>query len=140
MKTQTSFFGSVVDANIGDEVRITVIATGFEKTKAAQTNLPKGAQPGVGYRYAPQGQITRDYAPVHPSLQGMREVVVGGTHGGASHEEDVPIHVDSSEPMHDSGAHGSGPTQIHPSQSQVCLLYTSPSPRDATLSRMPSSA
>ena len=26
------------------------------------------------------------------------------------------------------------------SQSKVCLLYTSPSPRDATLSRMPSSA
>ena len=30
----------------------------------------------------------------------------------------------------------------HPPQSKdtVCLLYTSPSPRDATLSRMPSSA
>ena len=27
-----------------------------------------------------------------------------------------------------------------PAQSQGCLLYTSPSPRDATLSRMPSSA
>ena len=27
-----------------------------------------------------------------------------------------------------------------PAKSQVCLLYTSPSPRDATLSRMPSSA
>ena len=25
-------------------------------------------------------------------------------------------------------------------QSSICLLYTSPSPRDATLSRMPSSA
>ena len=25
-------------------------------------------------------------------------------------------------------------------QSEICLLYTSPSPRDATLSRMPSSA
>ena len=30
---------------------------------------------------------------------------------------------------------------IHPSDAYiVCLLYTSPSPRDATLSRMPSSA
>ena len=28
----------------------------------------------------------------------------------------------------------------HPEQSTDCLLYTSPSPRDATLSRMPSSA
>ena len=31
------------------------------------------------------------------------------------------------------------PTRIT-SQSSTCLLYTSPSPRDATLSRMPSSA
>ena len=29
---------------------------------------------------------------------------------------------------------------MSPSQDTVCLLYTSPSPRDATLSRMPSSA
>ena len=28
----------------------------------------------------------------------------------------------------------------HPKVTQACLLYTSPSPRDATLSRMPSSA
>ena len=28
----------------------------------------------------------------------------------------------------------------HPQQTLACLLYTSPSPRDATLSRMPSSA
>ena len=29
---------------------------------------------------------------------------------------------------------------LHLAQSKDCLLYTSPSPRDATLSRMPSSA
>ena len=29
---------------------------------------------------------------------------------------------------------------IHDGEIAVCLLYTSPSPRDATLSRMPSSA
>ena len=28
----------------------------------------------------------------------------------------------------------------HPEVARTCLLYTSPSPRDATLSRMPSSA
>ena len=28
----------------------------------------------------------------------------------------------------------------HPALNKACLLYTSPSPRDATLSRMPSSA
>ena len=30
--------------------------------------------------------------------------------------------------------------QHHTDQCDICLLYTSPSPRDATLSRMPSSA
>ena len=29
---------------------------------------------------------------------------------------------------------------IEPANNKICLLYTSPSPRDATLSRMPSSA
>ena len=29
---------------------------------------------------------------------------------------------------------------VHGDASSICLLYTSPSPRDATLSRMPSSA
>ena len=31
-------------------------------------------------------------------------------------------------------------TYLHPDDYYICLLYTSPSPRDATLSRMPSSA
>ena len=33
-----------------------------------------------------------------------------------------------------------GETWYHSDAYQTCLLYTSPSPRDATLSRMPSSA
>ena len=34
-----------------------------------------------------------------------------------------------------------GPERFTPeAQAWICLLYTSPSPRDATLSRMPSSA
>ena len=35
---------------------------------------------------------------------------------------------------------GLTPTAVNGTTSQGCLLYTSPSPRDATLSRMPSSA
>ena len=31
-------------------------------------------------------------------------------------------------------------SEIHPDYYQICLLYTSPSPRDGLLSRMPSSA
>ena len=33
-----------------------------------------------------------------------------------------------------------GPAPFTATQDGICLLYTSPSPRDATLSRMPSSA
>ena len=37
-------------------------------------------------------------------------------------------------------AGGISPTRYWPKELYACLLYTSPSPRDATLSRMPSSA
>ena len=47
-------------------------------------------------------------------------------------------------PLHVSLAWGSGSGSMHTDlvrgQAYICLLYTSPSPRDATLSRMPSSA
>ena len=33
-----------------------------------------------------------------------------------------------------------GPRAVREASAMICLLYTSPSPRDATLSRMPSSA
>ena len=57
-----------------------------------------------------------------------------------------------SSPLHDIDPYGDDPTgvwfnRIHTFEveseingSKTCLLYTSPSPRDATLSRMPSSA
>ena len=35
---------------------------------------------------------------------------------------------------------GVEPVVVHGGGPEICLLYTSPSPRDATLSRMPSSA
>ena len=49
------------------------------------------------------------------------------------HAEQVPVHL-----VADGGQqHRASYRNINP---QACLLYTSPSPRDATLSRMPSSA
>ena len=38
------------------------------------------------------------------------------------------------------GSGGRSYIETQAAQASVCLLYTSPSPRDATLSRMPSSA
>ena len=58
----------------------------------------------------------------------------------------LPILVTSKLPVLIRGRHGIGKSQIVFQLGEklglpvICLLYTSPSPRDATLSRMPSSA
>ena len=44
------------------------------------------------------------------------------------------------EDLEASGQLKPGGTIVEPTSGNTCLLYTSPSPRDATLSRMPSSA
>ena len=41
---------------------------------------------------------------------------------------------------HDVAAAGWNPDETRDFMPQICLLYTSPSPRDGLLSRMPSSA
>ena len=89
----------------------------------------------------------------HNSLSGSirpADVDSGGYHGPlAGEDHHFPLHGSY---MH----HGMGPPptmqHVHPTSMSVtwpkaygghggtCLLYTSPSPRDATLSRMPSSA
>ncbi len=72
-------FGAVIDPNIGDTVRITVIATGFEQSRVARRQVETGqmvpgrpvqqpqpqrrpVQPGSGMTGEPQqGQQSRDY-------------------------------------------------------------------------------
>ena len=46
------------------------------------------------------------------------------------------VEVEIGGEMHEVLAHVSGKMRMH----YICLLYTSPSPRDRSLSRMPSSA
>ena len=90
-------FGSVIDANIGDEVRITVIATGFDRsvqlvpepepprprtTMASSTvakvasapTAPSSAQ--IALPYDQQTQITREYPPP-PAPAPARPPMVG---------------------------------------------------------------
>ena len=55
--------------------------------------------------------------------------VLEGEDSEAASEEEVESELD-----------GNYEQQRHEKSSSRCLLYTSPSPRDATLSRMPSSA
>ena len=62
--------------------------------------------------------------------------------------DNISFSVDRGSDMIILGHHGAGKTsilnwifgQVKGSGDMICLLYTSPSPRDATLSRMPSSA
>ena len=72
--------------------------------------------------------------------------------GGLSAIQDITFHLDSKELLGVIGPNGAGKTTlmrtitgIYQSQKgsielEGCLLYTSPSPRDRTRSRMPSSA
>ena len=72
------------------------------------------------------------------AVQGNRSAIVAGTEGPTMTEGDFPFR--------NFTIRGDGYDQdevdayVEELQSEVCLLYTSPSPRDATLSRMPSSA
>ncbi len=66
-------FGAVIDPNIGDAVRITVIATGFEQSRVARRQVQTGtvAQPGQvpqpAVRPAGQPQPVQQRRPVQPS-------------------------------------------------------------------------
>jgi cell division protein FtsZ len=66
-------FGAVIDPNIGDAVRITVIATGFEQSRVARRQVQTGTvqQPGqTPQPMAPPGQpqhLPHHRRPVQPS-------------------------------------------------------------------------
>lgn len=88
-------FGSVVDPNIGDEVRMTVIATGFdnhatEAVAPSQGTTTGAAAPASPRAYESRSQITKDYPPsIARHANGAREVVVVSA---PLTDEEVPIH------------------------------------------------
>lgn len=85
-------FGSVVDPNIGDDVRITVIATGFDQAQPIVSEDPRTHQGGTPQRYSSSSQITKDYPPAAArQARGTREVVVSAP----LTDEDIPIHEDT---------------------------------------------
>ena len=76
------------------------------------------------------GQVYIDGANLNALLGVARPGEIGGD---VSH---LNLHKTFAIP-HGGGGPGVGPVAA---KAHLCLLYTSPSPRDATLSRMPSSA
>ena len=86
---------------------------------------------------------------IKPSSQKTRflvnptgKFVVGGPQGDAGLTgRKIIVDTYGGYARHGGGAFsGKDPTKVDRSAAYACLLYTSPSPRDATLSRMPSSA
>ncbi len=73
-------FGAVIDENMGDEIRITVIATGFEQTRVTQRRMAKPvAKPRPAPRPAPQPvapepeQQQPDSVPAQPTPRKAEE-------------------------------------------------------------------
>ena len=75
----------------------------------------------IGQYLIAQGDIAKPYSS-DPNLC-YAKCLITSSEEIEEHEEAYPIYT------------GDRPDTI-----EICLLYTSPSPRDATLSRMPSSA
>ena len=74
-------FGSVIDPNLSDEVRITVIATGFDRgVKTEHIAEPSRSAPNTVARkptqtmlpYDVSSQITKEYPPVPPARMSVR--------------------------------------------------------------------
>ena len=111
-------FGSVIDPNLSDEVRITVIATGFDRSAKTQMIVEPSrpvAAPGkpkphqITLPYDVSSQITKEYPPPPPPAR-MRqpayvieepEVSIEWT----TPEDDYPVESEPSQKM----ASGSGP-------------------------------
>ena len=62
-----------------------------------------------------------------------------GTAGGAGHSCQIALRLDAAKGGRLISL-DQDPDAVQTARSRLCLLYTSPSPRDRSLSRMPSSA
>ena len=62
----------------------------------------------------------------------------GSIHGDDVYEQSLLAELEAAAPSAPAGASAALSPVV--GEGVACLLYTSPSPRDATLSRMPSSA
>jgi cell division protein FtsZ len=115
-------FGSVIDANMGDEVRITVIATGFDRSeqmddlpgghgRARETSPSKQSQ--IALPYERGSQVTREYPP--PPSAPSRDRGAAGD-----------IVIGEPTPSTDIDMNDSGPVAMHPSEVHQALANLGP--------------
>ncbi|HKE16748.1 MAG TPA: hypothetical protein VKB80_17865, partial [Kofleriaceae bacterium] len=104
-------FGSVIDPNIGDEVRITVIATGFDRSAAREraTNQPRGrseraSSSHIAAQHDDRASITREYPPaqVPPRAARPRAQPVVATQ---PHHVQAHAHAHAAQPASQYGAY-----------------------------------
>ena len=84
--------------------------------------------------------IERIHFQVNLCLEGQQCGQVAQSSSSKSARSIDQIYTSGCAACHDAGVAGSPITGNISQWANSCLLYTSPSPRDATLSRMPSSA
>jgi cell division protein FtsZ len=154
-------FGSVIDANIGDEVRITVIATGFDRSvkdlaQPRDAEREAGRPAGSSQIALPYDQgrvITREYPAPVPPARAAGEIQVADEAPTERHvqvHDDIPIHEDFSEveralaELDDESApavqvrgevplaHGSGPTPLEGARAEATQAAQSPAARRKT--------
>ena len=111
----------------------------FEKFVPAQQRLELAKQIGT----IPVGiQFDNMLSPTRAHVDG-KEVILLGTNNylGLTFSPNILDAVRDTLQTHGSATTGSRQANgTYSGHIEFCLLYTSPSPRDATLSRMPSSA
>ena len=123
---------------------------------AAEATLVLPSQSGVTIALPlidPQGAVlaTRQTAVVNPGTMlgdfnqdGILNCADLNSYDGAFGSQNAILELDRSAGITDGDVEAwlelAADTNLSPGESYSCLLYTSPSPRDATLSRMPSSA
>ena len=130
--TSPEFFERVMPAPSGGAL---FVAGGrFEQVLEAVVGADVAA--ALGYQLGDKIVLQHglgDYGAAHDDLPFRVHGVLART--GTPFDRTVLVSVEAIEAIHRGWRNGQQLVELSP-----CLLYTSPSPRDATLSRMPSSA
>ena len=117
------------------------LSISLSETTVKATEIPVAHTPPGGYREFPPPILSGCDEPLvsgAPDLRGVWQVYKGPLKGHVERVEQAGnrVVVTSGGVIHDMYADGT----LEGGVNDVCLLYTSPSPRDVEESRMPSSA